>query len=121
ARGIPAKRDPLRLAAPDRLPDPEVLTHIVEDELLTTGAAHRVGERIDVADRALQILWMMPRLVHKLDEQDSGLILERHAGVAVHVIEDLPQVVNLCRERRGVGTHTRLAEVPAEARCRSIR
>src|SRR5947207_13042080 len=101
ARGIPAERPALRPAPPDRLRDSEVLAHIVEHELVAPGVAHRVDEGVDIADRAWEVLRVMPGLVHQLDEKDGRLVLERHAGVAVHVIQDLAQVVDL-RDRKSV-------------------
>ena len=49
ARRIPAEGDALRLRAADRLADPEILTHVVEDELRAAGAAHGVRESIYIA------------------------------------------------------------------------
>jgi len=63
----------------------------------------------------------MPRLVDELDEEDGRFVLERHAGVAVHVIQYLAQIVHLCRDGDRVGPHTGLTEVTAEARWRGIR
>ena len=113
---IPAKRDSLRLGAPDRLGDPEVLTHVVEDELLASRTADGVGQRVDVVNGALQILRMMPRLVHQLDEEDRRLVFQRDVRVRVHVIQDLAQVIHLRRERRRVGAHAAFTEAPAESR-----
>ena len=112
---IPAERDPLCLGASDRLTDPEVLTHVVENELLTSGTADGVSERVDVADRALQILRMMPRFVHQLDEDDRRLVFQRDVCVWVHVIEDLAQVIQLRCERCRVSAHAALAEAPPES------
>jgi hypothetical protein len=63
---------------------------------------------------------VVPGLVHQLDEQDRGLVLERDAGVRVHVLQDLPQVVHLRRPRGRIGPHALLAEVAPEARCRGV-
>src|SRR5256885_61561 len=79
ARGIPAERDALRLAAPDRLADPEVLAHVVEHQLAAARAADRVRERVDVADRALHVLGVMPRLLHQLDDRVGRPAFPGHA------------------------------------------
>ena len=115
AGGIPAERDALRLAAPDRLADPEVLAHVVENQLGAARAAHPLRERVDVADGALHVLGVMPRLVHQLDEQDGRLVFQGDVRVGIDVPEDLPQVVHLRRERGRVGAHAGLAEMPAES------
>ena len=114
--GIPAEGHALRPRPPDRLADPEVLAHVVEDELAAPGAAHRVGEGVDVADRAFEILGMMPRLVHQLDEEDGRLVLERDTGIGIHVLQDLAEVVHLRGDGGRVGAHPLLAEVPSEPR-----
>ena len=116
AGGIPAERHALRLRSSDRFADSEVLAHVVKDELRAPRAAHRVGEGVDVPNRSLEVLGVMPRLVHELDEGDSGLVLERHARIRIHVIQDLAQVVHLRGDRRGLRAHPSLAKTPAEAR-----
>ena len=116
ARRVPAEGHALRPATPDRRGDPEVLAHVVEDELPAPCAAHRVGEGVDVADRALEVLGVMPGLVHELDEEDGRLVLEGHTRVGIHVIQDLAQVVHLRRDGGPVGAHAGLAEASAESR-----
>ena len=120
ARGVPAERHALRPAPPDRLGDSEILAHVVEDELVAPRAADRIGEGVDVADRALQVLRVMPGFIDELDEEDGRLVLERHARVRIHVAQDLAQVVHLRGDGGRVGPHTGLAEVPAESGCRGI-
>ena len=63
---------------------------------------------------------MVPRLVHQLDEENGRLVLECDAGIRVHVLQDLAQVVHLRREGGRVGAHPLLAEVPAEPRRRRV-
>ena len=59
---------------------------------------------------------MMPRLVHQLDEEDRRLVLDRDVRVRVHVVQDLAQVIHLCRECRRVSAHAAFTEAPAESR-----
>src|SRR5437773_6669860 len=116
-RRIPAERDALRLGPTNRIGDPEVLTHVVENELLTPRAPHRVREGVDVVNRALQVLWMVPRLVHQFDEDDRGLVLEREVRVRIYVVEDLAEVIHLRREGSRVRSHAGLAEVSPKSWC----
>ena len=64
ACGIPAKRHALRSRATNRLANAEVLADVVENQFGASRAANRIGECIDISDGPLQILRMMPRLVH---------------------------------------------------------
>ena len=117
---IPAEGDALRLGAANGVGDPEILAHVVEDELLAAGAADGVGERVDVPDRSWQVVGVMPRLVHQLDEDDGGLVFQRDVRIRTHVIQDLAQVVHLRGDGRGIDAHAALAEAPSEARRRGV-
>ena len=83
---IPPEAHALRLRRSDRIRDPKVLTHIVEEDLAAASATNCVDERVDVAHRPVTILRVVPRLVDQLDEQDGRLVLDRDAGVGVHVV-----------------------------------
>src|SRR5439155_21414306 len=109
ARGIPAECHALRPTPPDGLRDPEILAHVVEDELVAPRAAYRVGKSVDVADGALEVLGVMPWLVHQLVEEDGGLVLERHARARIHVVQYLVHVVNLRRDDGWVWSHAGFA------------
>jgi len=69
---------------------------VVEHRLAAPGAAHRLGECVDVLSdclvaRALRV----ERLVDELDGDDRRVILVRQTRVAVHVVHVLAQVVAL--------------------------
>ena len=115
-RRIPPEAHAVRLRAPDRLTDSEILADVVEDRLAASRAPHRVDQRVDIAHRAGQVLGMVDRLVHQLDEQDGRLVLERDAGVGVHMPEYLLQVFHLRRNRGWVGSHAVAAVAAAESR-----
>ena len=57
---------------------------------------------------------MVRGLVHQLDEENGGLVLERDTRIGVHVLQYLVQVVHLSHEGARVGAHPLLAEVPSE-------
>ena len=119
-RRIPAEGHALRLRAADGLADPEILTHVVEDELLAAGTAHGFSESIYVRDRALKILRVMPGFVDQLDEEDRRLVLEGDTCIRIYVIQDLAQVVHLGGDRGGIGAHLLFAEMPAKAGRRRV-
>ena len=65
-------------------------------------------------NRSLQVLGVMPGLVHELDEDDERLVLQRDVRVRVDVIQDLAEVIHLRGQRPWVGAHTTFSKAPAE-------
>src|SRR3989442_8019145 len=57
--------------------------------------SHRGGEGVDVTDRALQVLRVMPGLVDQLDEEDGRLVLERRSEEHTSELQSRPHLV--CR------------------------
>ena len=54
---------------------------------------------------------MVHGFIDHLDKQDRRFVLERRAGITIDVIEQLPDVVALRRDRLGVGTHLLSGEI----------
>ena len=93
---IPSVSRTLYIRFPNSRSHTEVLTDIIESQLLTTGTPDCLAHPVDITHHTWNVFRKLGRFVDKLNKQYVRLILQGATSIRITMIEQLLHVVFLC-------------------------